>query len=68
MRAERGRPQRPDDEPSRRGDWYATFTLLDISGAISSSHLRRVVSSVGRLRRRLIGRSETAARGCQPAE
>jgi hypothetical protein len=36
--------------------WFATFTLLDASGAISSSQWQRLVSAVARLWRRAVRR------------
>jgi hypothetical protein len=36
--------------------WFATFSLLDAGGAISSSQMQRLVASITTLWRRTIGR------------
>jgi glycyl-tRNA synthetase alpha subunit len=36
--------------------WFATFTLLDASGAISSSQWQRLVAAVAQLWRRIVRR------------
>jgi hypothetical protein len=54
-----------DDSPRRRsadtnerkdGGWFATFSILDLSGAVSSSDLRRLVAMVSKLWCGTIGR------------
>jgi hypothetical protein len=35
--------------------WFATFTLLDVGGAISSSQLQRLLAPVKKLWRRAVG-------------
>jgi len=34
------------------GSWFATFSVLDVSSAISSSQLQRLVASIAKLWRR----------------
>jgi len=36
-------------KPQKRDHWFATFTLLDCSGAIGSSQLRRIAATIARL-------------------
>jgi hypothetical protein len=36
-------------KPVKRDGWFATFTLLDFSGAISSTQLRRLAAPIARL-------------------
>ena len=35
--------------PVRREGWFATFTLLDFTGAIGSSQLRRLAATIAKL-------------------
>jgi hypothetical protein len=37
------------------GSWFMTFTFLDLSSAISSSQLRRLLASIANLWRRVAG-------------
>jgi len=37
------------------GSWFATFSLLDVGSAISSSQLQRLVASIARLWRLTMG-------------
>ena len=36
-------------KPVKREGWFATFTLLDLSGAVGSSQLRRVAVMIAKL-------------------
>ena len=36
-------------KPVKREGWFATFTVLDFSGAIGSSQLRRVAARIAKL-------------------
>ena len=38
----------------KRNDWFATFTFLDLSGAISSSQLRGIARMIGNVWRRIV--------------
>ena len=42
--------------PAQRETWFATFTFLDASGAISASQLAHLKASLAKLWRRTIGR------------
>lgn len=42
-------------QSSGRGSWFATFSVLDVSSAISSSQLQRLVASIAKRWRRLAG-------------
>ena len=42
------------NEPPRAA-WFATFTLLDVGGAISSSQLQRLLARVKKLWWRAVG-------------
>jgi hypothetical protein len=44
-----------DHKKPPRAAWFATFTLLDVGGAISSSQLQRMLAPVKKLWRRAIG-------------
>jgi hypothetical protein len=35
--------------------WFATFTFLDLGGAISSTHVQRLVAAIPGLWRRIAG-------------
>jgi len=35
-------------QSSRGGPWFATFSVLDVSSAISSSQLQRLVASIAK--------------------
>jgi hypothetical protein len=43
------------DAPMKRDSWYATFSLLDIGGVVSSSQLRRFVRMILTLWRLTMG-------------
>jgi hypothetical protein len=36
-------------EPVKGEDWFVTFTVLDFSGALHSSHLRRLGAAVAQM-------------------
>ena len=36
-------------KPVKREGWFATFTLLDFSGAVGSSQLRRLAVTIAKL-------------------
>jgi hypothetical protein len=42
--------------PTRDESWYATFSFLDVGGAVSASQLRRLAAAVSRIWRLTIGR------------
>lgn len=47
-----GGPARGDvRKPEERARWFATFTILDVSGAIDSSQLRRLRAAIAKLGR-----------------
>jgi hypothetical protein len=54
-KAETQAPAAHDHREPPRAAWFATFTLLDVSGAISSSELQRVLAPVKKLWRRAVG-------------
>jgi hypothetical protein len=44
--------ERPGDnaqKPVKREGWFATFTFLDVTGAIGSSHVRRLGAVITRM-------------------
>ena len=45
-----------DHEESPRPAWFATFSFLDISGAITSSELQRLLAPVRKLWQRVFGK------------
>ena len=51
MKSEDSSGPAPSDieKRTKRDDWFATFTLLDLSGAIGSSQLRRVAARIAKL-------------------
>ena len=58
MKHEPSRERAGDDAQSlaKRTEWFATFTLLDLSGAIGSPQVRRVGAAIMRILK-LIGQS-----------
>ena len=36
-------------KPMQTDGWFATFTVLDVSGAISASQLRRLAATISKL-------------------
>jgi len=44
-----GKEVKPASEKPSKPGWFATFTLLDASGAISSSQLQRLIAPMKKL-------------------
>ena len=57
------RHAREDSEKrSKRDNWFATFSLMDVGGAIGSSHVRGLLAAASKLWRRTIGRLSDRSR------
>jgi hypothetical protein len=51
-----GKTRSDEKDSLGSASWFATFSLLDAGGAISSSQMQRLVASITTLWRRTIGR------------
>ena len=56
--------EQPRGDAGKRQDsnWFATFSFLDVGGAISASQMRRLVATVSKLWRLTLGRRSDRSR------
>ena len=51
-----GKQAKPASEKPSKPGWFATFTILDASGAISSSQLQNLIAPMKKLYQKTFGR------------
>jgi hypothetical protein len=63
MNAESDRQPQKDGRNARSGrGWYATFSFLDVGGAVSASQLHALVAAIARIWRLTVGKLADRAR------